>query len=800
MPLAVTEEHRELERTVRRVLDGGSAQRLMRVALEAPEESLGALWELLCAQGWLGLAVRAEAGGEGFGLFELAVVMEQLGRFALPGPFLPTALLALVLGDAGTPEQVAGLLPRILDGTTPAGAVLPVRGAGGMAVPPFWAEATSQGTTLVLDGRLPVVLCAQSAGILLVPALPAVPGDAENAPEDWIWCLVDSSACRVEGAASLDRSRRVAPVVLDQVRVPEARQLHGITTEEIARAAAVLLAAECAGMSSWCLDTANEHAKQRVQFGRPIGSFQAVKHRLADMLIELEQVVACTADAADAFDEWRASRSERSSRGDSSRGSRGGLSRDVSNEEETPVGGPAEGIAACDLAISLAAAKALDGAVEIAKGTIQVLGGIGFTWEHDAHVYLRRATALRQLAGPTQLWRTRAARMALEGVRRRLHLSLPPEAGAVRARIAEEIEALARLPKEERRRGFADGGWIAPHWPRPWGQDATAIEQIVIDEEMARAGLWRPSLAVGAWALPTIIAHGTEDQQRRFVGPTLAGELEWCQLFSEPEAGSDLASLRTRAERAEGGWLLSGQKVWTSMAAQADFGICLARSDPEAERHEGITYFLVDMHSPGVDVRPLRELTGDAMFNEVFLDEVFVPDSCVVGEPGDGWRIARATLANERVSLSSGSTFGAGVEALIDLVRERSLAGDGALLGALGGLLAEAQALAAMGQRATLRAVHELEPGAEASVRKLLGAEHEQRVQELALSLLGPLGALEEGDGARFGRGFLVTRCLTIAGGTSEVQRNVIAERILGLPRDPDIKAPTGVGAVRATR
>ena len=269
------------------------------------------------------------------------------------------------------------------------------------------------------------------------------------------------------------------------------------------------------------------------------------------------------------------------------------------------------------------------------------------------------------------------------------------------------------------------------------------------------------------------------------MGPTLRGEMNWCQLFSEPGAGSDLASLSTKASRADGGWLLSGQKVWTSMARDADWGICLARTDPTLPKHSGITCFFVDMRSDGLDIRPLRELTGEAMFNEVFLSDVFVPDDCVVGDVDDGWRLARTTLANERVSMGAGSSFGAGVEGLLRIVADRGLTDDSLVRDEVGACVTEAQSLALLGFRSTLRALSGADPGPESSVRKLLGVEHEQRVQELGLTLLGPEAAAADGDAEQWAFGFLANRCLTIAGGTSEVQRNVIAERLLGLPRDP---------------
>jgi alkylation response protein AidB-like acyl-CoA dehydrogenase len=234
--------------------------------------------------------------------------------------------------------------------------------------------------------------------------------------------------------------------------------------------------------------------------------------------------------------------------------------------------------------------------------------------------------------------------------------------------------------------------------------------------------------------------------------------------------------------------VLEGQKVWTSVAQRADVGICLARTDADAPKHEGITYFLVDMRSEGLDVRPLREITGESLFNEVFFNHVFVPDDCVVGPVNGGWKLARTTLANERVSLASDSAYGGALEAMLGMLGDASAAeaDDPALLDELGSLLVDAQSLAVLGQRATLRSVSGLEPGPEVSVRKLLGAEHDQRVSDLGLALLGSAAAYSDGASAYWARSFLHTRCLTIAGGTSEVQRNVIGERLLGLPRDPE--------------
>jgi alkylation response protein AidB-like acyl-CoA dehydrogenase len=265
----------------------------------------------------------------------------------------------------------------------------------------------------------------------------------------------------------------------------------------------------------------------------------------------------------------------------------------------------------------------------------------------------------------------------------------------------------------------------------------------------------------------------------------------WCQLFSEPGAGSDLASLQMKAEKVDGGWKLNGQKIWTSIAHIAEWGICIARSDPAKPKHQGITYFLVDMKAPGVTVRPLIEMTGEKVFNEVFLDDVFVPDELVVGRPGEGWKVARHTLSNERVSLSSGSNrVGSSLSELLALVGRLGRALTPAERQEFAQVICEAHAIEALSLRVTLKQLAGSEPGADASIRKLLSTTHAQHVAETAVSLLGTAAVAAadatSGDAGVWNRALLATRAMTIYGGTTEVQLNIIAERLLGLPRDPE--------------
>ena len=428
------------------------------------------------------------------------------------------------------------------------------------------------------------------------------------------------------------------------------------------------------------------------------------------------------------------------------------------------------------IAAAIAAGVGIDAAKANAKDCIQVLGGIGITWEHDAHLYLRRAYGIGQFLGGPARWLRRTAELTSAGVRRDLSIDLSDVAD-LRPEIADAVAGVASLPDDKRQAKLAEAGLLAPHWPAPYGRGAGPAEQLLIDQEMSSAGVIRPDLVIGWWAAPTILEHGTPEQVERFVPGTLSGEILWCQLFSEPEAGSDLASLRTKAARVDGGWELTGQKVWTSRAHDAQWGVCLARTDPDAPKHKGITYFLIDMSSPGILIRPLREITGDALFNEVFLDGVFVPDEMVVGTINDGWRLARTMLANERVAMAAGTALGNPMEELLAEAAKANL--DVAQQDQLARLIITAQVGSLLDQRIAQLAVGGQDPGAQSSVRKLIGVRYRQALAEFRMDL-------SEGSGIAFDKrvkDFLNTRCLTIAGGTEQILLTLAGERLLGLPR-----------------
>jgi alkylation response protein AidB-like acyl-CoA dehydrogenase len=771
VPIATTEEQLALQASIRAwAARAGTLAQVRRLEPGAlPDHGPrvpagGESWNGLAELGVFSIALPAESGGAGGTVADLAAALEELTRALVPGPVMPTLLAGLALTGHGDQPAAKELLPALAAGQDSVAVALTTGTMTG---------ARDADGTLRVTGEVHPVLGGGSTSWLLLGAVTdragaGTAGIDEDSPDlgrAWFLLAADHPGVTVTDRRPVDFSRSLGSVRLTEAAIPADQILSGLRTGRVRDLAATLCAAEAAAVAGWCLGTAARYAQTRHQFGRPIGSFQAIKHLCAGMLCRAERATVLAWDAARAADEA---------------------------PDEHP------------LAAAAAAAIALDAAVDNAKDCIQVLGGIGFTWEHDAHLYLRRALALRQLLGGSAGWRARTAGLALAGARRRLGVRVggEPEAGepaghggvsggavnggvADLARAARSVAAaVAALPPQRQRAALADAGYIAPQWPAPYGLAASPVAQLVIDEELSRAGVPRPDLVIGGWAGAAILGHGTAAQRDRFAGPTLRGEITWCQLFSEPEAGSDLASLRTRAERADGGWRLTGQKVWTSLAREADWAICLARTDAAAPRHRGLTFFLVDMDSSGIEIRPLRELTGRALFNEVFLDAVFVPDDCVVGDCGDGWRIARSTLAAERVAMGSGSAFGAAVEGLIDAIRSAGLTDDPGAAEQLGALVADGLAVSLLDLRSTLAQLGGAETGHQAAVRKLVGVAHRQSVAETALTLRGPDGAAADGAAADAVHEFLVTRCLSIAGGTTQILLSVVAERVLGLPRE----------------
>jgi alkylation response protein AidB-like acyl-CoA dehydrogenase len=719
MSIAITEDHRSLADTASDFLAKREVRAAARALLEEPDEPMPDVWGQLAELGWLGLHLPERHGGSGFGLEELVVVVEAMGREVAPGPFVPTVMASAVLAAAGDEALAARLLPGLADGTLTGAVAL-----GGQVTVTDGRATGSAGT--VLGGGL--------ARVLLVPV-----------GEDVVVVEIgDGGGVAVEVPANLDPTRRSARVTLDGAPVtvlPGARRV----LVDLAR---LILSAEAVGVARECTEMAAAYAKERVQFGRVIATFQAVKHHCANMAAATELATSAVWDAA--------------------------MAADLGGEQLT-------------YAAALAATLAGPAADLCANLSIQVHGGIAITWQHDAHLYVRRATTLSTILQPDAA-ATDLVALTRQGVTRGRQVKLPPEAEAIR----DEVRAFARevkdLPRGARRERLIETGYVMPHWPRPYGRDAGAIEQLVIEQEFTAAGIKRPDYGITAWNILTIIQYATEDQATRWVLPALRGDVIWCQLFSEPDAGSDAAGVKTRAVRTDGGWIINGQKVWTSGAHLAGMGFATVRTNPDVPKHQGITTMVIDMHAEGVEVRPLKMTSGNSEFNEVFFTDVFVPDDDVVGPIDGGWTVARATLGNESVSIGGGggalSVPGASLIPPFDAHPER-LAGGAVRIGRY---IAEHQAIGLLNLRAANRAVTGAGPGPEGAITKLVLSEVGHEATAILTELGGPDAVFMDGDGAITGLLVLMHRAMSIAGGTSEIKRNQIGERILGLPRDPLIR------------
>jgi len=697
MPIAITEDHRTLGQTASDFLAKHDSRGAARVLLESEAETLPSFWGDIAELGWLGLHLPEEYGGSGFGLPELVVVVEELGRALTPGPFVPTVIASAVIDAAGSDEVAARLVPGLADGSVFAGVAL-------------------ESDITVRDGQAagtaPAVLGGGLAHLLVLPA-----GD------DAIVVEVTAGGVQVEVPPNLDPTRRSARITLDGA--PAAVIAGG--RRALIDLARLIVAAEATGIANECTEQAAAYAKVRVQFGRPIGTFEAVKHHCANMLVASELATGAVWDAARAA---------------------------------------GEGDDQLSYAAAIAAALALAAGDECAQLNIQVHGGIGFTWEHDAHLYLRRATALESFLDAEAAARE-ITDLVRDGARRTRTVDLPPEAEPMRDEVRTFAERVHGLDAAAQRDALIETGYVMPHWPKPWGRDAGAVEQLVIEQGFAAAGVTKPQYGITGWVILTLIQHATEDQVARWVLPALRQDV------------------KTRGTRVDGGWLVNGQKVWTSGAHHASFGLATIRTDPDVPKHDGITTMVIDMHTEGVEVRPLKMVTGHSEFNEVFFNDVFVPDDDVVGPVNGGWKVARATLGNESVSIGGGQG-GMRMPASMAIApfdaHPDRLAGGA---GRIGRYIAQTEAMALLNMRTAHRAVMGSGPGPEGNVTKLVLSEigHEAAAILAAVSDADTL--YTDGAGAMVSGMVLMHRGMSIAGGTSEIKRNQIGERILGLPRDP---------------
>ncbi|KBC18762.1 acyl-CoA dehydrogenase family protein [Mycobacterium tuberculosis] len=731
MSIAITPEHYELADSVRSLVARVAPSEVLHAALESPVENPPPYWQAAAEQGLQGVHLAESVGGQGFGILELAVVLAEFGYGAVPGPFVPSAIASALIA-AHDPQ--AKVLAELATGAAIAAYALD----SGLT-------ATRHGDVLVIRGEVRAVPAAAQASVLVLPV-------AIESRDKWV--VLRNDQLEIEAVKSLDPLRPIAHVRANAVDVSDDALLSNLTMTTAHALMSTLLSAEAVGVARWATDTASAYAKIREQFGRPIGQFQAIKHKCAEMIADTERATAAVWDAARALDDA------------------GESSSDV------------------EFAAAVAATLAPATAQRCTQDCIQVHGGIGFTWEHDTNVYYRRALMLAACFGRGSEYPQRVVDTATTAGMRPVDIDLDPSTEKLRAQIRAEVAALKAMPREPRTVAIAEGGWVLPYLPKPWGRAASPVEQIIIAQEFTAGRVKRPQIAIATWIVPSIVAFGTDNQKQRLLPPTFRGDIFWCQLFSEPGAGSDLASLATKATRVDGGWRITGQKIWTTGAQYSQWGALLARTDPSAPKHNGITYFLLDMKSEGVQVKPLRELTGKEFFNTVYLDDVFVPDELVLGEVNRGWEVSRNTLTAERVSIGgSDSTFLPTLGEFVDFVRDYRFEGqfDQVARHRAGQLIAEGHATKLLNLRSTLLTLAGGDPMAPAAISKLLSMRTGQGYAEFAVSSFGTdavIGDTERLPG-KWGEYLLASRATTIYGGTSEVQLNIIAERLLGLPRDP---------------
>ena len=727
MPIAITPEHQDLADSVRSLVARVAPSEVLHAALETPIENPPPFWQAAAEQGLQGVHLAESVGGQGFGILELTVVLAEFGYGAVPGPFVPSAIASALISAHDSDAKV---LNDLASGTAIAAYALD----SGLPATRHGPEEK----TLVIRGEIRAVPAAGEASLLVLPV-------AIDSGEEWVVLRADQ--LEIEPVTSVDPLRPIAHVRANAVEVDDDAVLSNLSVVAARALISTLLSAEAVGVARWATDTAADYAKIREQFGRPIGQFQAIKHKCAEMVADTERATAAVWDAARAIDE---------------------ASEHV------------------EFAAAVAATLAPAAAQRCTQDCIQVHGGIGFTWEHDTNVYYRRALILAAGFGRGSEYPQKVMDTATTTGMRAIDIDLDPDTEKLRDEIRSEVAALKEMDREQRTVALAEGGWVLPHLPTPWGRASGPVEQIIIAQEFTSGRVMRPQVGIAAWIIPSIVAFGTEVQKQRFLPPTFRGEMIWCQLFSEPGAGSDLAGLSTKATRVDGGWRISGQKIWTTAAQFSQWGALLARTDPSAPKHNGITYFLLDMTSEGVTVKPLRELTGREFFNTVYIDDVFVPDEYVLGEVNRGWEVSRNTLTAERVSIGgSDLNFLASLPQLVEFVRDGHF--DQVARHRAGQLIAEGHAAKLLNLRSTLLTLAGGDAMPSAAISKLLSMRTGQGYAEFAVSSFGADAAIGDPDTppGKWDEFLLASRATTIYGGTSEVQLNIIAERLLGLPRDP---------------
>jgi 3-oxochol-4-en-24-oyl-CoA dehydrogenase len=741
MVLAVTAEQEDLIEAVSRFAARHAPIDKTRAAFDSiAAGELPSWWEEFVAHGFHAVHLPESVGGQGGTLGDLACVVETAAAALLPGPLLSTVTAGAVAASAG--DAATSVVADLSGGAT---AVVMLPEDSGI-------RAVHQADSWRLSGSSAAALGLCAAQRILLAA---------NCDDGTRWFVLNADGTRgadfsIQPQQGTDLCTDVGVLKLDDHLVTVDSELTGISTHRARSLVVALTACASAGTVRRCTEAATDYIRTREQFGKPVGAFQALQHKAAVLLVNTELATAAAWDAVRACD---------------------------------------ESIDQHRLAAGSAALMTVAPAPDMVLDALTMFGAIGYTWEHDIHLYWRRAISLAASLGPKTRWSRQVGELAMTN-KRSTAVNLGDVESDFRAEVAKTLDRATTLTNDhpsdderapglafgEQRNMLAEAGLVAPLLPPPWGVGASPVQQVIINEEFdKRPELIKPSLGIAEWILPTILDSGTDVQRERFAWPILRGMQRWCQLFSEPGAGSDLASLSTRAVKVDGGWIVNGHKVWTSMADRAQYGALLARTEPEAPKHRGISYFIVDMASPGVTIEPIKQASGHFDFNEVFFTDVFVPDDMLVGKPGDGWNLAVATMAVERTAI--GNYVNIDRSAALRHVAQIDGPDQDAALRAFGDVEAYTTAIKAMVLRETLRLVEGQSPGPTSSVAKYAMVMLLRRASSATLAVTGRIAMLEESDPAVI-RPYFDMPSELIGGGTAEIQLTIIASMILGLPRN----------------
>jgi alkylation response protein AidB-like acyl-CoA dehydrogenase len=715
------------------------------------------LWAQLAELGYCGIHVPEQHDGLGLGMLELCLVAEELGRRLACVPWMESVVLAgTLLRELPAESNVGRWLPGIADGSVIATVAMDA---------PAVLQGRHVGDGWRLNGHVPQLAAASTASLLLLCA-------HDEHGETLLFAVPRVSAgLHVQALRVHDATRPCAAVKLDDVVLPaEALLARGAGLDavlsKVRQLAAIALAAEQVGVARQCLELSVDYAAQRVQFGQPIAAFQAVKHRCAQMMVSVELARSAVHGAANAID-------------------------------EAPDGDAGQRL----LAAAMARCQATAASQFCAQEAIQLHGGAGFTWEFDPQLYFKRAQADSQLLGMPGVWLSEVAAHLQDAA----VLAAPVPAG-LQAEVAQwmaahlqgDFAALRGIsgPGDETysvdlakrwEQCMAEGGWNGIGWPAEHGgRDFTLEQQVAFHEAYVRAGGPGRLGHIGEQLMaPTLMAFGTKEQQQRFLPGILAGTTYWAQGYSEPNAGSDLANVQTRARLEGERWVITGQKVWTSWARESDWIFVLVRTDPQSRRHHGLSLLLVPLAQPGITIRPIRQMTGSAEFNEVFFDDAVTDASLHLGPVGQGWKVALALLGFERgvSTLGQQAQFEHEMQLLLDHARAHGSGPDAAVPQRIAESLLGLRALRCNALRVLAGSAN----SREALISKYTWSNWRRDFGRLAADVLGPRADVIDDDTAaeRLRQVWLSSRADTIYAGSNEIQLNQIAERGLGMPRAP---------------